>query len=1227
MAFVVQTSTATAATTPGPVAVTPYSGFNALLTRAPYVTDLTQTSADVTWATTSAAAGSLQWGPLGNCTAHQAPVPVKLPDSFPALGTPNSVTSPQFKVISTLNEYQSTVVLTGLSPSTTYCYLPLSPPPNPVDLLGINPSPTFTTLNPVGPSAPLTFAVVGDLGETLYSSTTPFANSLNTDQAAIDSLIGSSGAKFVVTAGDVAYAGGTDANYGDLQQTGSEISDIFGPSYWPQMHGLPVFAGEGNHGQNVFGLRTWPQSNTASNSGGTYAYNAYPAGSNDGTTAGSYPDAWYAVAEGNVRIYVLNAAWADGSNIGTATGSACSPTGATVTGCQGYQIDYDKHWTPTSPEYQWLAADMANHPGTVKMAVWHYPLRSDNSTQPSDVYLQNSAANPAQSTSLEKLLAAGGVQVVFNGHAHTYQRITPNNYQQNGQVVTYVTGGGGAVLEPVSGQTTAACKSFLASSDIYAIGWSPTNNAGSSCGTTVPFGPSLSAAQVYNFLKVTVNGGTVTVTPVNAAGQSFDQKTYNYSTAAATVIDTPPALTNSTTAAISFHSTGGGSAFSCSLDSGGAAPCTSPVNYSGLSAGPHSLTVTGTGATPATANWTIDTSPPSTPTNLAGAPASGTQVNLTWTASTDNTGVTGYDVYRNGSLLTPTPVTGTSYTDTTASPGTSYQYGVDARDGAGNVSPQTTPVPVTTPTGASGPVLVQTAGSSTTAVTLPGPSTPGDLLVLSASAFTGASKQITAVTDGKNTWTKVGAFMVAGQNSDGEMWYSPNAASVSTVTATTGASTVALRVQEFSGVASVSPLEGSNGAAANGTTASSPQATATSPNDLAVGFIAGHSNTQTISVTSPGYTLQPQQTTTTPSKVSIETGYQVLPSTGPQSFAGSFPSGMYWSAGIALFKAGPTSPPPPNDFSMADNPTSASVVAGAGTTSTISTAVTSGVAQSVALSATGAPAGTVVSFNPQSVTAGQSSTMTVTTATSTPVGPSTITVTGTGASAVHSASFGLTVTAVTGSTPHFVESASGTETAASTSLTGSFPLATVAGDLLVLSASEYSGATNHITSVTDSAGNSWTHIGSGYFVAGHNSNGEMWYSANATSVTSVTVHTATAASISFEVQEFSGIATTNPLDVSAGASNTSTAPSSGAVNSTVANEMAVGFIAGHGNAEPISVTSPGYTNQAQQTTTGTIATVITGYQLLSGAGAQIFAGSFGTAMYWAAGIAVFRPAS
>jgi hypothetical protein len=1598
--------TSATAAGPGPIAVTPFGGANATLTRAPYVTDLTQTGADVNWATTSSTPGSLEWGPLGNCTAHVATVPPSLPNSYPAAGTPTSITAPEFNVVSGTNEYQSTVVLTGLTASTTYCYRPLSSAS--VDLLGTNPSQNFTTLDAVGSSNPLTFDVVGDIGETLYSSSTAFPNNLNTDQAAIDSLIGTSGAKFVVTAGDVGYSGGTQANYGDLVNGGSEISDIFGPSYWPQTLGLPVFPGEGNHGQNTIGLRSWPSSNTAAATGGTYAYDSYPAPTQDGTSPGSYPDAWYAVSDGNVRIYVLDSAWADGSNVGSATGAACTAAGEAS--CPGYQVDHDEHWTPSSPEYKWLAADMAKYPNAVKMAVWHYPLRSDESSQDSDVYLQNSPSNPYQSSSLESLLSADGVKVVFNGHAHDYQRIAPS---AAGQVTNYVTGGGGAILEPVS--TGSSCTAFKNTGSIYAIGWSPTSNAGTACGTGVPVPQS--AAQVFNFLKVTVNGGTVTVTPINAAGQSFDVQSYTYSvsTTPSTVIDTPPpALTNATTAAVSFHSTGSGATFTCKLDSGTAAACTSPVTYTGLAQGSHTLTVTASGgATPATATWTVDTTAPSVPTGLAASAVSSTQVNLGWSPSSDNTAVTGYDIFRNGTLLTTTSGTGTTYTDSSVTASKLYQYTVDARDGAGNVSGQSTPpVPVTTPAGPSGPTLVQTAGSSTTTITLPVASTPGDLLVLSAGVFTGASKPITAVSDGKNVWTKVMAKSVSGANSDGEMWYAPNAASVQSVTVTTGASTVALGLQEFSGVATTSPLDTSVGAAGDSTAAASGSVTPAGAGELAVGFIAGHSSTQAITVTSPGYTVQPLVTTSSPSGVSVQSGYQDLTSTAAQSFAGSFGSTMYWADGVALFKAG-TPPPPPGDFSISASPPSGTAVVGIPATSTITTATISGTAQTVGFTATGLPTGATVGFSPPSVTSGASSNMTITASSATPAGTYPVTVTGTGTGATHATSFSLTVntaptvTSSTGATftqgsagtftvttsgtpvpaitesgalptgvlltdngngtatlagtpaigsnssypititanngfgtagtqsftltvlaqpsdftitnpttsstpgtdvagtpitttvstavsqgasqtvglsysgaptgslvsfspqsitsggssilsitppatatpglysvvvtgtgttathsttyyvtvntpayitsgntttftqgsagtftvttggsptialsetgalpngvtftdngngtatlagtpasgsassypitviasnafgavanqafalnvnpptptpdftiastptsasvaagsvatatisttavngqqsvalsstgappgalvsftpstvtsggssslqvttasgttpglytitvtgtgnasgapthsatyaltvtaaaaaPHLVQTASGTETSSSTSLSGSFPTQTGGGDLLVLSASEYNGATNHITSVTDTAGNKWTLIGS-YNQSGHNSNGEMWYAANTSPTLTVTVHNSAAAFESFEVQEFSGMAAA-PLDVATGASNTSTAPSSGSVTSTATGELAVGFIAGHGNAEAISVTSPGYTTQAEQTTTGSIATVETGYQVLGAPGAQSFAGSFGTAMYWAAGIAVFKP--
>ena len=105
------------------------------------------------------------------------------------------------------------------------------------------------------------------------------------------------------------------------------------------------------------------------------------------------------------------------------------------------------------------------------------------------------------------------MQFVFNGHAHIYER---NAKQAGESFVSYVTGGGGATLEPVSG-----CHSF----DAYAIGWSPTKLTGSSCGAaTAP----TSASQVFHFLLVTVSGTTVTVAPTDELGQTFDVQTTSF---------------------------------------------------------------------------------------------------------------------------------------------------------------------------------------------------------------------------------------------------------------------------------------------------------------------------------------------------------------------------------------------------------------------------------------------------------------------------------------------------------------------------------------------------------------------------------------------------------------------------------------------------------------------------------------------------------------------------
>jgi chitodextrinase len=92
---------------------------------------------------------------------------------------------------------------------------------------------------------------------------------------------------------------------------------------------------------------------------------------------------------------------------------------------------------------------------------------------------------------------------------------------------------------------------------------------------------------------------------------------------------------------------------------------------------------------------TADTSPPSVPAGVVTTAVSGTQVNLSWSASTDNVGVIGYKVFRNGSQVGT--ATNTSYQDTGLSGGATYGYAVAAYDAAGNVSAQSASVSVTTP--------------------------------------------------------------------------------------------------------------------------------------------------------------------------------------------------------------------------------------------------------------------------------------------------------------------------------------------------------------------------------------------------------------------------------------------------------------------------------------------------------------------------------------------------
>ncbi|AZJ33964.1 T9SS C-terminal target domain-containing protein [Tenacibaculum mesophilum] len=100
-----------------------------------------------------------------------------------------------------------------------------------------------------------------------------------------------------------------------------------------------------------------------------------------------------------------------------------------------------------------------------------------------------------------------------------------------------------------------------------------------------------------------------------------------------------------------------------------------------------------------TSNAAADTEAPSAPTNLAASSITATSLTLNWTASTDNVGVTGYDVYQGATKIGSSTTTSYNVTGLTAS--TAYTFTVKAKDAAGNIS-----------------VVSNTANATTTAATI-----------------------------------------------------------------------------------------------------------------------------------------------------------------------------------------------------------------------------------------------------------------------------------------------------------------------------------------------------------------------------------------------------------------------------------------------------------------------------------------------------------------------------
>jgi len=443
------------------------AAFDAKLKRYPYLTDLVGTSVMVNFGTDITATSAVVKYGLNGTTCDT-----------------NTVTATRtFILVNGVSEYQWKAQIAGLTPDTEYCYRVYFGSAQ-LDLLAPDASPVFRSQIPAGSSAPFKFAVWGNWGKTLAAG--------NPHQANVISQIAQSGARFAVTAGDNAYEAGSQKSYGDLYQVGDNTSAVFGPSYWKVAGAsLPIFPTIGNHDHNNDVLLTnFPQDTAVSSSGGQYTTQTYCC--TNGTNQADYPNGWYAFDAGLARFYVLETAW-ENQNVGTAN---------------LFKNDFDNHWGPNSPQYQWLKNDLETHPRALRFAFHHFPMYSDQSATSSDTYLQGA-------NSLEGLLKLHDVTVDFAAHSHNYQR----NSAPPGGVPNYVSGGGGANLESI-GHHSAGCSAM----NQYGLGWSNVNDVGYACGAApVPTGKD----QVHHFLLVSVSGTSVTVTPTNSLGGTFDPITYN----------------------------------------------------------------------------------------------------------------------------------------------------------------------------------------------------------------------------------------------------------------------------------------------------------------------------------------------------------------------------------------------------------------------------------------------------------------------------------------------------------------------------------------------------------------------------------------------------------------------------------------------------------------------------------------------------------------------------
>ncbi len=308
-------------------------------------------------------------------------------------------------------------------------------------------------------------------------------------------------------------------------------------------------------------------------------------------------------------------------------------------------------------------------PATYSYAVDAFDAAGNHSAQSSPVSVTTpDTAPPTIPTGLVATAASSG-EIDVSWSAST----------DNVGVTGYTVYRNGALLTTTGAGVTAWADTSVAASTAYSYAVDAFDAAGNHSARSAPV--SATTPAVPDTQPPTVPSGVAAQTgPVGEVDLSWTASTDNVGVTGYTIYRNGGVLSTVSAATLAYadKTVSSSTTYSYTVDAFDAAG-----NHSAQSL-PANLT---------TPDWT----PPSVPAGLAATVVSSGEIDLAWSASTDNVGVTGYTVYRNGALLTTTGAGVTAWADTTVAASTAYSYAVDAFDAAGNHSARSAPVSATTP--------------------------------------------------------------------------------------------------------------------------------------------------------------------------------------------------------------------------------------------------------------------------------------------------------------------------------------------------------------------------------------------------------------------------------------------------------------------------------------------------------------------------------------------------